>query len=65
MGMDNKKRIVKVAEELIKVGAQGIIAGCTEIPLVLKDGDVEVPIFNTLLILAKAAIAEALGDERQ
>ena len=48
-----------VAERLIRRGAQGVVAGCTEIPLVLKPGDLEVPVFDTLLLLARAAIAAA------
>jgi len=57
--LENKKMVVKAAEGLMKRGAQGIIAGCTEIPLVLKKEDIPVPLFDTLLILAKAAIREA------
>jgi aspartate racemase len=59
--LENKKRVVKVAETLIERGAQGIIAGCTEIPLVLKEEDISVPLFDTLLTLARAAIREAIG----
>ncbi len=40
-------------------GAQGVVAGCTEIPLVLKPGDLDVPVFDTLLLLARAAVAAA------
>ncbi len=48
-----------IANRLIKRGARGIVAGCTEIPLVLKPGDLDVPVFDTLLLLARAAIAAA------
>lgn len=48
-----------VADRLVQRGAQGVIAGCTEIPLVLKAGDLSVPVFDTLLLLARAAIAAA------
>ncbi|MCP2026010.1 aspartate/glutamate racemase [Flavobacterium sp. HSC-32F16] len=41
---------------MIKNGAEGIILGCTEIPLVIKEGDLSVPIFDTTLIHAKAAV---------
>jgi aspartate racemase len=40
-------------------GAQGIVAGCTEIPLALEQHDLAVPYFDALTILARAAIAEA------
>jgi aspartate racemase len=36
-----------------------VVAGCTEIPLVLKPGDLGVPVFDTLLLLARAAITAA------
>lgn len=44
------------AESLVERGAQGIIAGCTEIPLGLSQRHVSVPFFDSLLILARAAI---------
>lgn len=62
-GLENKKRVVKAAETLIERGAQGIIAGCTEIPLVLEEKDISVPLLDTLNILAKAAIREAIRIE--
>ena len=40
-------------------GAQGIIAGCTEIPLALRQENLSVPFFDALLILARAAIQRA------
>jgi aspartate racemase len=49
------------AEELIRMGATGVIAGCTEIPLILKDGDVSMPVIDATLALALAAVREALG----
>ncbi len=48
-----------VAGRLAARGAEGIVAGCTEIPLVLRPGDLPLPVFDTLLILARAAIAAA------
>lgn len=44
------------AGHLIQRGAQGIIAGCTEIPLALAQKDVAVPYFDSLRILARSAI---------
>ena len=56
---ENKTTIKHVAGHLIQDGCQGIIAGCTEIPLVLTPEDIEVPLFNPLFILAEAAIQKA------
>lgn len=53
---ETKKRYLEIANELIKNGAEGIILGCTEIPLVIKTEDLSVPIFDTTLIHAKAAV---------
>jgi len=54
-----KKDILKLAENQIAKNAQGIIAGCTEIPLVLKNGDIEIPVIDPTLVLAEKAIERA------
>jgi len=51
--------LVAVADDLISKGARGIIAGCTEIPLALKQKHLSVPYFDALTILARAAIFKA------
>ncbi len=56
----SKERIKIAIKNLIAEGAQGIILGCTELPLLLKQDDVEVPLFNTTEIHAKAAVDFAL-----
>lgn len=53
---ETKKRYVEIANQLIKDGAEGIILGCTEIPLVIKPEDISVPVFDTTLIHSKAAV---------
>ncbi|MBM3854562.1 MAG: amino acid racemase [Verrucomicrobia bacterium] len=49
----------ELAGRLIGRGAQGVVLGCTEIPLVLKPGEVPVPVFDLTLLLARAAIRAA------
>lgn len=49
----------RVAERLVAEGAQAIVLGCTEIPLVLQPGDLRVPVFDTVRLLARAAILAA------
>ena len=51
--------LVATAESLISKGAQGIIAGCTEIPLALKQNYLPVPYFDALTILARVAVIRA------
>lgn len=53
---ETKKRYLEISNKLIENGAEGIILGCTEIPLVIKEGDLKVPIFDTTLIHTHAAI---------
>jgi aspartate racemase len=47
-------------EHLVKAGAEGIILGCTEIGLLVNDQDSQVPLFDTTLIHAVAAVEYAL-----
>ncbi|MGE5357868.1 MAG: aspartate/glutamate racemase family protein, partial [Bacteroidales bacterium] len=54
----------KVARTLLDAGADVVIAGCTELPLVLRDGDLPVPIVDPIAVLAEAAIAFAGGRVR-
>jgi aspartate racemase len=56
-----KERYLSIIEKLIKNGAEGIILGCTEIPLLVKQDEVKVPVFDTAMIHSNAAIAFALS----
>ena len=58
---ETKKAYLVIIEELIKNGAEGIILGCTEIPMILSQEDVSVPVFDTTRIHSKAAVAFALA----
>ena len=53
----------RLAEELVERGAELIIFGCTEIPIVLDAGDLDVPALSSTDELAKRTIAMARGDE--
>lgn len=50
----------RVIEELVQEGAQGIILGCTEIGLLIKQENISVPIFDTTHIHAIEAVKVAL-----
>jgi aspartate racemase len=58
---ETKEKFLNIINNLEKQGAQGIVLGCTEIPLLIKQADVNLPVFNTLEIHAKAAVDFALG----
>ncbi|MHB0870715.1 MAG: cysteate racemase [Chloroflexota bacterium] len=51
-----RERIRGVAERLAGRGAQLLLTACTELPLVLQDGDASVPVLDPTLVLARAAV---------
>jgi len=55
-----KSQFLDIIEIMKEKGARGIILGCTEIPLLIQEGEVEIPLFNTLKIHLKAAVEFAL-----
>ncbi|MBN2540593.1 MAG: aspartate/glutamate racemase family protein [Bacilli bacterium] len=59
----SRERFVEIINHLKNRGAQGIILGCTEIPLLIHQSDTDLPIFNTTEIHAKAAVRTALAKE--
>ena len=52
----------RVAAEILERGAQGVVAGCTEIPMVMTADDVSVPYFDALALHARAAVEFALAN---
>lgn len=56
-----KQRYLQIIEKLRSQGAQGIVLGCTEIPLLIKPTDVQIPTFDTTYIHAIAAADFALS----
>lgn len=60
---DSKQQYADIIQRLAKEGAEGIILGCTEIGLLVKQEDSPVPLFDTTEIHARAAVKYALADE--
>jgi aspartate racemase len=56
----SKEKFKEIISGLKKEGAQGIILGCTEIPLLIKQDDLTMPVFDTTRIHAKAGVEFAL-----
>ena len=54
-----KRLVLGVARRLAKRGAEAIIAGCTEIPLVLRDEHIPVPLIEPMRIAAQASVVKA------
>ena len=59
---ETKEKYLKIIEKLREKGAQGIILGCTEIPLLINQADCNLPIFDTTAIHSRAAVDFALFD---
>ena len=60
----SRENLCGSAYSLKAKGAQGIILGCTELPLILKQEDLNIPLINTLELHARAAVDFAL-ESRQ
>ncbi|MCX6142068.1 MAG: aspartate/glutamate racemase family protein, partial [Ignavibacteriales bacterium] len=56
----SRAEFIRIINNLVTRGAQGIILGCTEIPLLVKQKDVAAPIFDTTTIHARHAVEAAL-----
>lgn len=56
-----KKGFIRIINQLIEQGAEGIVLGCTEIPLLINQDDVNVPVFDTTKIHADAAVEYSLS----
>ncbi|MGD2247197.1 MAG: aspartate/glutamate racemase family protein [Candidatus Methanofastidiosia archaeon] len=59
---ESRNTMKKIIADLASQGAEGIILGCTEIPLLISQKDSPVPIFDTMYIHAEAAVNFALDD---
>lgn len=59
---ESRKEYIRIINRLVdEEGAEGVILGCTEIPLLVRQGDVKVLVFDTARIHAEAAVDYALG----
>jgi len=62
---EGRGSINDIASQLVAEGAEAVICGCTEVSLVLKEGDIPAPVVDPLQILAKTAVAVARGRREQ
>ena len=61
---DSKKKFLEIVDKLRSKGAEGIILGCTEIGLLIKNEDTDVPLFDTAIIHAEQAAIYSIKDSR-
>lgn len=59
----SKQKIIEIIKELQKQGVQGVILGCTELPILISKSDVEIPTFDTGQLHAYSAIEWSLQNE--
>ncbi len=59
---ETKTGFISIMNKLREQGAEGIILGCTEIPLLISQDDYELPLFSTLDIHAKVIAEYALAE---
>lgn len=58
---ESKQNYIQIANELTERGAEGIILGCTEIPLLIDQSDFSFPIFDTTKIHSEAIVRYILS----
>ena len=57
----SRQNLHQAVDRLVAAGAQGVILGCTELPLLARESLSPVPLFDTTLLHAKAAVEAALA----
>lgn len=57
VGAEQHAAMRGLAQALIAAGAEAVIGGCTEVPLLLAQGDVEAPLIDSAEVLARACVA--------
>lgn len=61
-GSETTELLAKAAVYLVDHGAEALVAGCTELPLVFCDGDASVPVIDPTRVLAEAVVRRALAE---
>ena len=59
---ESKAKYLEIVKTLKQKGAEGIILGCTEIGLLIKSEDTDIPLFDTALIHAEQAAIYSIKD---
>jgi len=59
LGAQVKEGLLRAARELAEAGAQAILLGCTEVPLVLQNGDLPLPFIDPTQVVAEISVAMA------
>jgi len=57
---ESRKGFLEIIERLVAQGAEGIVLGCTEIPLLVRQEDTKIEVFDTAVIHAERALQFAI-----
>lgn len=63
LGPRVREEVRRVGHRLMAQGAEAVILGCTEVPLVVDPGEWAVPVLDSTRILAQATVRAALGEQ--
>jgi aspartate racemase len=58
--ISSREKVIDIINRLQQKGAEGVILGCTELPMLISEKNVRLPIFDTTAIHASQAVAWAL-----
>ena len=60
---ESKAYVLEQMEQLGKTGAQGIVLACTEFPLIIRQRDFALPVFDTTRLHSQMAVDFTLGTQ--
>lgn len=63
MSWESSALYYRIIHELMQQGAQAVILGCTEIGMLISSADCDIPVYDTTIIHAEAAVHFALDTE--
>lgn len=61
---ESKEEYLRIIDNLIKKGAQAVILGCTEIPILISQNDLNIPVFDTTELHAISAVDFSLSEQK-
>ena len=59
---ESRQKLLRIIGDLRERGAEGVILGCTELPMLVRPGEVDLPLIDTLEIHADRALSMAVGE---
>lgn len=58
---EDKQQTKQIIDRMKQNGAEAVVLACTDLPILLKQDDVDIPVFDTVEILAEATVQYAIG----